>query len=254
MKNSTLPVTSNLFGGSLFSKMSLAAIFSFAPIFSSTAFAAISANTSAKLSVSDILKLPANQQDQIKVDIKSSMLFWQLALDENKEMNQRWRALVLAVKANPDAKMIHKAVTHKDWFIRNALLAAMEKYQVKNTVEVARALLQDKALVVRSAAVEVLASFKDASTRMALFSEMQSSRNYIRGQSLWIRPQIAKILSISPQKDEIKIFADMLHDSDPSVVTSAMSALEVYTGEKTKSGLGFSDRLAFWRKQASLIQ
>jgi hypothetical protein len=99
-------------------------------------------------------------------------------------------------------------------------------------LEEARKLLQDKALVVRSAAVDVMAENLIEQDKQLLIQELNKPYNFNKKSSLWIRKQIVeKISAIAGQADR-SFFAKNLFDSDKEVAEVSARALEKITGRQ----------------------
>lgn len=162
-----------------------------------------------------------------------------ISADNEQSMNVRWRALTSAAllrkeKAVPD---LLKAAKSEQWFMRNAALVGLAEFAPKKSVDLARDLIKDKALVVRSAAVGVLAKHGSADERYLLWSELKAPYNLRGGQSLWIRGQIVKALAEKPTENETMNFASLLSEKDENLQTAAMTGLERLTGLKLGEGL-----------------
>lgn len=202
------------------------------------AFAAIPAVVKPNLrpKVMEILNLPAENRTQAVLTTTEDMYkeFIAVAFSEDHSMRLRWRALMLAAegrreKSTPD---LLKASTHKQWFMRNAALVALGEVNPGEGYKVARKLLKDKALVVRSAAVEVLQKSPRPEVRDILWEEMNQKYNFRNQESLWIRAQIVDAMAQQPADHELKIFNKLLNDKDTRVQSAAVQGLEKLTGVK----------------------
>jgi HEAT repeat protein len=147
------------------------------------------------------------------------------ARSTNLSAQTRWAAMHEALKEDlalvPEIK---KDLKSKDWVLRTAAMSALNQFSTKDGQNAAKQLLSDKALVVRSSAVEIL-STDFTLNRSLLWSEIHQKRNFRKGQSLWIRGQIAKKLSADPQVYEKSQFQKLLNDSDFSVREIASESL-----------------------------
>lgn len=194
-----------------------------------------------KPSVLEILSLPEKNREQVaraqkdQGSLADELL--KLAFDESQTMPQRWKALHLgAYLKGPLAKSdLTKALKHDQWFMRNAALIAFEKLYPKEVPKVAKSLLQDKALVVRSAAVEVMSRRLDDEGRDLFWDELEKSYNFRNSQSLWVRSQIVEALAKAPEKREKPIFAKLLRDKDTRLHFYSIIALEKLSGKKLGS-------------------
>lgn len=161
----------------------------------------------------------------------------QLAFDSNQALQLRWRALTMlprvnAVKAEAP---LAEAAQSSEWFMRNAALVAMEQTQRTFTLKWAEKLLDDPALVVRTAAVQTLTAIHAVEKKEILFQKLYSAENFHRGHSLWVRKHIAKALQQMASPGEEQQFAKLLKDKDNTLHPSAISALNKITGQKIES-------------------
>jgi len=157
--------------------------------------------------------------------------YLKMAASNQQGMKVRWKALILAAKLDPSGSVQDVATfaKHEDWFMRNAALMALQETSPYEAQAVAKQLLKDKALVVRSAAVDVLTHSTAKESRDILWKELNQKYNFKGQQSLWIRPQIINHLVKSPRADELKYFSEALFDKDQQVSRSAMTAMENLT-------------------------
>lgn len=201
-----------------------------------SSFAAVPSKTALNPKVFEILSLPPENRTQAAANLGPDLYkdFVSVAFSENQSMRLRWRALMLAAEsrreqATPD---LLKASVHKQWFMRNASLVAMAEVNEIEAQKLAKKLLKDNALVVRSAAVDILQKNADASVRDLLWEEMTQKHNFRNNESLWIRSQIVEALSQKPADYEMKMFTKLLKDSDQRVQTAAVEGMEKLTGVK----------------------
>jgi HEAT repeat protein len=149
-------------------------------------------------------------------------------------MRLRWRALMMAAegrreKSTPD---LLKASVHKQWFMRNAALVALAEVIEAEAQKLAKKLVKDKALVVRSAAVDVLQKSPRPEVRDLLWEEMNQKYNFRNQESLWIRSQIVEAMAAKPANHELKLFTKFLNDKDARVQAASVSGMEKLTGVK----------------------
>ncbi|MEN0058417.1 MAG: HEAT repeat domain-containing protein [Bdellovibrio sp.] len=188
----------------------------------------------------EVLKLPSENRKLVikEQSEKYYKNFIVLAFDEAQPMGTRWRALMAAAEARgadstPD---LLKAGEHKKWYMRNAAVVALAEVEFEQAEKLAQKLLKDKALVVRSAAVEVLRKNLSPSARELLWEELNQSYNFKNSQSLWIRHQIVEVLAQKPLDREVKSFTQLLSDRDVRVQLPAVRGLERLTGTKLGEG------------------
>lgn len=214
--------------------------------------AAIPAKKSLAPKVMEILNLPSENRSQALLATTEDMYkdFVNVAFSEDQSMRLRWRALMLAAesrraKATPD---LLKAASHKQWFMRNAALVALAEVNDGEAQKLARKLVKDKALVVRSAAVDVLQKNPQPEIRDLLWEEMNQKYNFRNQESLWIRSQIVEALAQKPADHELKVFSKLLTDKDQRVQSASVMGLEKLTGVKLgKSDLSRDKLVLLWQ-------
>ena len=152
------------------------------------------------------------------------------AFSDTQEMAVRWNSLMqmTKMKKNESVMDLKKALSSKTWYMRNAGLIALDSINPELAYEVAKKQLEDPALVVRSAAVDVLAKNKKkiAEVRELLWKEIHSKRNKNKAKSLWIRPQIGQYLAIDPLPSEREKFLTLADEKDEEVRQIAEKALQ----------------------------
>lgn len=208
---------------------------------SSSAFAAPSRPSSSPLtSAMEVLKLPGENRRMVAQSQgeKYYSSFIALAFNEKQPMSVRWRALMAAAEARGEKSTadLLKAANNKEWYMRNAALVALSEVNPAQGEKLAQKLIKDKALVVRSAAVDVLEKSTSADVRDLLWEELNQRYNFKNAQSLWIRHQIVEVLAKKPLDRETKIFAGLLSDKDDRLHIPAVRGLEKLTGVKLGEG------------------
>ena len=152
------------------------------------------------------------------------------AFSDTQEMAVRWNSLMqmTKMKKNESVMDLKKALGSKTWYMRNAGLIALDSINPELAFEVAKKQLEDPALVVRSAAVDVLAKNKKkiAEVRELLWKEIHSKRNKNKAKSLWIRPQIGQYLANDPLPSEREKFLTLADEKDEEVRQIAEKALQ----------------------------
>lgn len=160
------------------------------------------------------------------------------ASNNKLDMNARWRALIKAgdlTNVGVTPKQINQIKffsSDKDWYMRNASLIALAKINsVEASVE-AKKLLNDKSLVVRSAAVDILAKSLTAEHKKILAEEFNKPYNFHKKSSLWIRKQIIEKLIVFADIKDRHFFVNSLFDSDVEIAQLSAKALEKITGQQ----------------------
>lgn len=200
----------------------------------------------------DLLSLPGDNRRAAVQGISNSQFvkLSEVAFARNQTMRLRWAALVSMADSNPQKALpfLEKAANDTQWFMRNASLVAMAAVHPLKAEAVAKNLLSDKALVVRSAAVGVLEKYPTAQNRDLLWSELEQKYNYRNEQSLWIRPQIVSVLAQKPSEHEKINFARLLKDKDSRIHLPSIHGLEKLTGVRLGDEKTTPDKVvALWR-------
>lgn len=163
-----------------------------------------------------------------KFDFKDQL---KTALNTKASMSQRWVAVIqsFAVATEQELKQLSQLFEHKDWFIRNASLLAMEKKDKLKVEQYAIKAVKDRALVVRSAAAEILIKLDNEQTLKTIQEEINQPYNYRGQQSLWIRNQMMGYLLTRTDKINRDFFVQGLFDKDSQIAELSMQALEKKT-------------------------
>lgn len=148
-------------------------------------------------------------------------------------MKTRWLAVMTAANlAGENIKPnLEKLAQHSTWYMRSAAVKAMHEVDPRAAYVMAKKLVSDKALVVRSAAVDVLGNSTSQEDRNVLWLELSKNYNFHGQSSLWVRSQIAEVLANSANKSELGDFARLLNDGDQKVMRHAIKGLENITGK-----------------------
>jgi hypothetical protein len=151
-----------------------------------------------------------------------------VAFNRDSDLQVRWRALVLAARLlGPEMRSdIKNAAKSSDWFMRSASMMAANELSIDEAAILARKLISDKALVVRSAAVDILGASGDLVDRQILWKIIRDPINVRKGQSLWIRSQALQILARKPLRHEIANFILLLNESDLELQAISIHGLE----------------------------
>lgn len=169
-----------------------------------------------------------------------------IARNDRLPMSARWQALVKAAEVADyqQIALIKEFAKSKEWYMRNATLVALEKININHAYDEAQILLKDKALVVRSAAVDVIASKYSREGRDLLAGELNKSYNFSRKSSLWIRSKIFNIIASKAVVDDRNFFTKYLFDQDEKIVNTAAATLE----ELTHISFSEKDKVKSWRE------
>lgn len=223
----------------------------------SLSFAAIGSRVKpSQTLVLELLKLPS----EVRIDaitrqpdpVYDTLL--EVARTKDHPMNIRWRAVTSAAlikreKAVPDLLALSES---SEWYLRNASLVSLSEVAPKESVTLARRLVKDPALVVRSAAVDVIGKHASESERDLLWDEFQADYNRRGAQSLWIRGQILKTLAQHAKATEQDRFLKLLSEKDLEIQKASMQALEKITGLKVARDASSHERaVQLWKNHLS---
>lgn len=177
-----------------------------------------------------------------------------LAFDRKQQLATRWKSLTALAKLKGiQAKpVLERALKSEEWFMRNAALVSVHHVGRDFALEWGQKLVKDDALVIRTAAVNVLDQQRSPEARKLLWQEINSPKNFKAGQSLWIRRHIAKTLSRNATTAERAYFASLLKDEDQRLHPWAIVGLEASFGLKTiDKATNFDELRQKWLAQLS---
>lgn len=212
-----------------------------------------------EMSVAELLSLPSGNRLEVARARKEHFLkdLEVVAFDSKKDFADRWKAVVLyAQLAGGSAKsFLNRALKADEWFMRNAGILVYQEVLPQQAAVAARTLLTDKALVVRSAAIQVLENHVDPEVRELFWDEIDQPRNFRKKQGLWTRPQILNILARDPHPRELPLFMAYLREADPRMHEPAMTGLERITRQTLgKSDLQLQQKRELWLKWAKATE
>ncbi|MCK6599219.1 MAG: HEAT repeat domain-containing protein, partial [Bdellovibrionaceae bacterium] len=163
----------------------------------------------------EILALPFENQKQVfQANDRTYKNLVAIAKDSKIGFNKRWKAVTALSEIFRDKAFddLYTLSFSKEWFIKNAVVVGISNLKSPEKVEILGRLLKDSSLVVRSAVVEEIKVQKIENLRDELWEELNLPRNFKNNQSLWIRKQIIKLLSVNPKNHERKLFHRLLHE------------------------------------------
>ena len=142
-----------------------------------------------------------------------------IAFEKENPYEYRWSALQHISTDYPQQaeEILLKAAGQNEWYMKNAALLGLQEMNSKKQIEIAKKLISDDALVVRSMAVSVLAKNQSPEIRQLFWSELKKKYNFKRNQSLWIRHQILEHLAEDPQKNEREKFLELINEKDKKI-------------------------------------
>lgn len=166
----------------------------------------------------EILSLPLNNQKQIVKNDDQEMYTRLLEMAKNKNLtfSKRWKSIVLAGHIQKENSLgdFQKLIKNSEWFVKNAVLVTIQDFKHPEKLNIAKSLIHDSSLVVRSAAVDLLIKSGVDQNRDILWEVFFSKENIKKNKSLWIRNQVLRALSQMPKKYETKMFQKAKLEND----------------------------------------
>ncbi len=203
------------------------------------------------ISVEQALRLPAEERVSLlrKIGPKSYRDLHAIAFDPSRNYDIRWRAVISMAWLGGAESIVdlERALDNEEWYMRDAGLKGLEKINQTKAVIWAKKLLSDPALIVRSAAVQVIHDLHDKTAESILWEKLNAPENFRGEQSLFIRRQILSALVDLASKGTQDKFAKLLNDKDKSLHLVAVEGLERAAGERKDENPRRS--LELWRKQ-----
>ena len=182
-----------------------------------------------------ILALPLENRKQALSQYGPQAFFVlkSLLVDQKESVPVRWKALTSLARLFPHQSrpLVQKALRSSSWFLQNAGLIAMEIIDPKKAVAWAGYFLDSPALVVRTAAVDMIKKHKARQYKARLLEKLNATDSFYKKESLWIRSHIVSALSVFPVPGEEPLFISFLQDPDERLHIHAILALEKLTGK-----------------------
>ena len=152
-------------------------------------------------------------------------------------MQIRWHSLISLAQTYPhmSVPVVESALQSSTWFLRNAGLIAMELMNEERALYWAGELLNDPALVVRTAAVKMIRKHNASQYKHLLVHKLNADDSFYKHKSLWIRHHIAYALADFSIIGEEQFFISLLRDEDHRLYPPAIIALEKLTQKSFKS-------------------
>ncbi len=208
----------------MMSKITLLSVFVFPMAFAAVPLVNTSASWDAEM---EILALPiSNQKKLLKSDKKTLDRLIAVAQDTNLALDMRWKSIMaLGFLENKNTAPSYMALQgSKEWFVKNGLLIAMDENNHPERFNVAKKMVKDPSLIVRSSAFDIL--MQDPSHRDLLWEELFNAQNTKKKRSLWVRPKIIKYMSQNPKSYERSFFERLMKESEPEIVKLAAKGIE----------------------------
>ncbi len=221
-------------------------------LFSVSIYGAKSPRVNERLMI-ETLKLPVKHRYLALRKMENHSLPYLRRIVNNKKENMslRWRALsslakIYGRKSLPD---LLKASRDSQWYMRNGALVGLAHVDKDQALKLSKRLLQDDAMVVRAAAVNVLAEHGDNRHKELIWKSLNNPKNFHRGRSLWIRKNTARaFLSMAAYGDESKM-VKLLGDKDKALHAVGVLGLERLAGKKLEDPYEFvMNKKKYWTK------
>jgi HEAT repeat protein len=174
-----------------------------------------------------------------------------IMFDPKSKIDSRWRSTTAVGRLGGPLSLpeLERAAKADVWELRSAALIAVSRFDRRSASKWSRALLKDKALLVRLTAVETLETIQDRGSVPQLWVELNSKQNFKRSQSLFIRRRIVEALGKLEASGSEDRFVALLEDSDPKLHVPAIAALERLTGRSLgKPTDPLARRRALWQQ------
>lgn len=151
----------------------------------------------------------------------------EIAKSDSENLEVRWRAITAMGRMEPAAAQasLDEFLQSDKWFLRNAAAVVLHYGERKWAISWAAKLLKDKALVVRTGAVEAIKKMNAIEVEQELWASLYAQDNFKGGKSLWIRKHIADTLSNFAHPGQQNAFIKILRDEDPRLHPFALKAL-----------------------------
>lgn len=183
-----------------------------------------------------------------------------LAMDQKQDLQTRWRSITALGRLYPieSKSTLEEAVRSDHWYLRNAGILALSHGPRDMAIQWAKKLLDDPALVVRTAAVQTLEAVRGVEAENLLWQKLNANENFHNGKSLWVRKHIARLLSHFAKPGQEGKFIAILKDQDERLHPYAVQALKKMTGQKlTDNAKSFQEQrqawLNWWQGRASSV-
>ncbi len=174
----------------------------------------------------------------------------QLALDEKQSLKIRWRAITAMGEMAPlkSQPYLEKLLVRKEWFLRNAAMIGISHSDRPTVIKWAGELMNDRSLMVRTAAVQAIKKVKGVELQDLLWEKINSKENFHKGKSLWIRKYIADALAsfAEMEKGEDDKFMKLLLDEDKRLHPFAIRGLSKATGKSVAPDKPLEQRRLAW--------
>ncbi|MGE4105968.1 MAG: HEAT repeat domain-containing protein [Bacteriovoracia bacterium] len=184
-----------------------------------------------------------------------------ISSDQKQDDTHRYIALMAAARLGGDgaAPLIEPFLTDRLWMLRTAAIRTLSG--LSRNREVSKKIVQalrDKALVVRSEAVQAVERIYPKGDREAIAALMETVRdssNYHRGKAQWVPQKAVEALVRLADGKQNQQIARSLMDSlgqvkglkDPALEKKVLLALTDLTGKNLASGASLPQQMRAWK-------
>ncbi len=176
----------------------------------------------------------------------------QLALSEQEPDEIRWICLfsLARLTGKESLGIVQKFLTHESWMLRDAALKVISRLKANDLKQEVGARLKDKALIVRTTAVETIENLQLKEFSPQLVEALFDPINYNRGYPLWIHKHILKTLENFQYKEAVPRLVELLQiKKDPALQARLIQTLENLTG-KSFAKKSIHEQIYIWRRIA----
>ena len=185
--------------------------------------------------IRQILSLPLENRKQAlsQYGDQTFGILKSLLVSQKESVPVRWKALTSLARLYPHKSLplVQRALRSRTWFGQNAGLIAMEIIDPKQALNWAGYFLNAPALVVRTAAVDMIKRHRGWRYKTHLLEKLNAPDSFYKKKSLWIRSHIVSALAVLSEKGEEPLFISFLKDPDERLHIHAILALEKLTGQ-----------------------
>lgn len=176
--------------------------------------------------------------------------YLKIASDEKERDELRWASLygIARMRGKQSLPLVRPFARHKNWLLRDAALKAMAALSATEMQSEFEYALKDKALVIRTTAVDVISHLRLQSCAPKLVEALFDPINYRREKPLWIHQHILTALREMNYKRATPRLVDLLESKkDPALRTHIIQTLEHLTG-KSFATKTMSEQIYLWRR------
>lgn len=173
-----------------------------------------------------------------------------VAQDPNAPARQRWVAIraLGRIGGDPVRDALSPLLNASVPALRAATASALADAQIRGSAARIAELLQDPAIIVRSAAADALGIIRDEVAVTPLLEALEDPSNTYRGQSLWVRRHYVDALANIGSKAALGGLVRALRDEDIAVRSAALEAVERIAGRSYAEGRSRPEQIEAWER------